>query len=311
MKIYGYLPVYEMALWVGHCIENLLDFVDVLVIGEGFQGLPTTFGGNRSTDGTCEVLAAYKDHPKIKIIKNPWSINVRLGLGSCHRKVLRLFRKLGIEEGDWYFLCDSDEFYSDKQKSDIRKTFKMPGVDLVAVHDRMFIYNAHYYIEAIHPRFFRYTKGMKFSRYGQYACYEDGKRYEDNKQRHATILKDEPMYHFSWVHPNEREKKRRIMEIKARVWDKSIMDWYEQVYLGWHEKNAEKIYAVNKRISGGTGWFYGDDKRIKTYEGTYPRILRNHPILTIDDIRQFDQKGIEKVQAQVQADLKRIRKEEP
>jgi len=287
MKVFGFLPVYEDADWLDYTIRNLLEFVDYLIISEGYHGPPWHFNGNRSKDGTIEIINRYGNHPKIYVFKSSWSISMNLGKALCLKKALRIAKKKGINAGDWYFLCDVDEFYTKEQKKELKKILKATQKDYLRVHNRMFIYNFVYYIDGIHGRFYRYKEGMKFGFYGQHPCYKDGIEYVNCKEKIGSVLEDDPMFHYSFVRKTSREWKRRIMEVKGRRRTKGIYAWINKSYLKWDEKNAEKIYEQNKVLFGKYGWFSNDGRIIKKYTGLHPEILMNHPYRHIQDIRKL------------------------
>ena len=94
MKIIGVLPVYDEADWVEYAAKGIIDFVDVLIIAEGYQGPPWHFWGNRSKDGTLEILNGLeKKYDKIKRIKCAWGIYVDHGKARTHNKILKFFQK--------------------------------------------------------------------------------------------------------------------------------------------------------------------------------------------------------------------------
>ncbi len=286
-KIYGFMPIFEDADWADYSIKAHLKFVDHLIIGEGYHGPIWHFWRNRSTDGTIKMINKYKNHPKVTIIKNRTGPRVEVGKGLSMKKILREYKKRGIKGGDWLMLCDSDEFYSEKQLKEIEKIMSTTKKDLLRAASRMFAYNMTYYMDGFSKRFWRYTKGMKFSFYNQYARYKDGTRYTKNRK---NILVNDPMFHYCFMRTNEREYLTRLMEVKGGSRTKEQLEWYDRVYYKWNEKNADKLYKDNEKKCGVYGWWEGSPRIIKKYSGKHPKILDNHPYRHIKDMRKMSKK---------------------
>jgi len=290
VKIVGVLPVYEEANWVEWAVKGIIDFVDFLVIAEGYQGPPYHFRGNRSKDGTLEILnklqSCYPD--KIKIIDCAWGWHVNHGKARTHNKALRAIDQYGLLEKDnWYFLVDSDEFYTTEQLSEIREAIKGTDKDLLIVHDRMFVYNFNYFIPATHGRLIRITNGMYFKP-AQFPCYSSGDVYASRSEKVGYILKDKPMFHYSFVRPNKRMLKRIQMEFLSRAYKPEAFEWFNEVYMKWTEENAEEIYKINERITGNSGFLSaGYCSRLNKYTGDHPGILDDHPCRKINDIAKL------------------------
>jgi len=289
VKIVGMLPVYEEADWVEWAVEGIIDFVDFLVIAEGYQGPPYHFRGNRSRDGTLDILRKLKSrYPgKIKFIKCAWGWHVNHGKARTHNRVLNTIAKCGLlEENNWYFLVDSDEFYTKEQLSEIRKVIENTDKDLLIVHDRMFVYNFYYFIPATHGRLIRITKDM-FFKPAQFPCYSNGTTYASQTEKVGYVLEDEPMFHYSFVRPNERMIKRIKMEFLARMYKPEVFNWFNKVYMKWSEENAEEIYRLNEEITGNTGFlFAGRSSKLQEYTGIHPEFLDDHPYRRINDLRE-------------------------
>ena len=289
MKIIGIMPVYEDADWLEWAVKGIIDFVDLLVISEGHMGPPYHFWGNRSRDDTLIVLrklqAYYKD--KIVVINNcsTWLRHWHSGEARTYNKVLKLLKNKGLLlEGNWLFTVDSDEFYTNRQLCTIRNTLESTHKDFYNVHSRMFVYNFKYFFPTTHGRLIRITDGM-FFKPGHVPCYPDGSMYISLGA--GYLLEDEPMFHYSFVRPNERMLKRIKMEFLARMYKPEVFNWFNKVYMKWSEENAEEIYRLNEEITGNTGFlFAGRSSKLQEYTGIHPEFLDDHPYRRINDLRE-------------------------
>jgi glycosyltransferase involved in cell wall biosynthesis len=286
MNIIGLMPVYEDADWVEWSIKNALDFVDELLIMEGYSGPIWHFWGNRSKDDTVEIIREFEDkYEKVRTFRCPWHITSRIGRAKMYNMFLEKSEYLG--EGDWLFIKDADEFYTPQQYQHIRETLESTSNDLLRVHSRTFCYNFSQFIPLSHNRFIRYTPGMYFKP-TQKATYHDGTLYKERSDNLTEVLQDEPMFHYSFLRRTNREIKRRMMVFRSGRRGSEILDWIDDVYLQWTKENAEEIYKQNEEITGSYGFLFGEGKEIKEYQGEHPQVLSDHPFRNCDDVRELD-----------------------
>ncbi len=287
MVIVGVMPVYEEADWVRWAVEGIIDFVDELVIAEGYQGPTWHFEGCRSKDGTINIIKELaKKYDKITLTECQPRVHVLNGKAATHNHALRVSKL--IKKADWYMICDADEFYSGKQKEAIREVLETTMQDAFEVDARCFFYNFKNFIYVSLNRFFRVTEGM-FFKPGQFPHYANGQEYQCNASE--ILLKDGPMFHYSFTKRPCCEIKRRVMEYCAVQRYRWVFDWIDQVYLQWTQENAEEIYELNRRRFNGQGGilFNGacDAQKLQVYEGKHPKVMDDHPYRHIEDIRKI------------------------
>ncbi|MAG44568.1 hypothetical protein CL633_01635 [bacterium] len=294
MKIIGILPVYEEADWIEYAVKNIIDFVDILIIAEGYQGPFWHFWGNRSKDGTLKILdKLVKKYPaKIKKIKCAWGLHVNRGKCRTHNRALALIKKLGFfQQDNWYFLVDSDEFYTKESLKEIKKTIIKTDKDFFYVHDRMFFYNFKYFISATHGRLFRLTNGLHFKP-AQWPCYANGTPYVSHPEKVGYLLKGEPMFHYCFIRSTRRILKKIQMEFLSGAYKSLVFVWLDEIFLNWTENKAEEIYKKNQKITNIFGILYGGEPlKLEKYNDSHPEALDDHPYRHIKDIRKVDFKS--------------------
>ncbi len=312
MVIVGMMPVYEEADWVKYAVEGIIDFVDELVIAEGYQGPAWHFGSCRSKDGTIDILEKLaRKYDKITLTQCQPRGHVLRGKAATHNHVLKVSKR--IKDADWYMICDADEFYTEKQKESLLRDLVNTEFDLNLVNAMMFFYNFKFFISQSLGRFIRVIDGM-FFKPGQFPYYANGKPYNDNSSKDSTkLLSNAPMYHYSFVKRPSQEIKRRIMEYCATQRERYVFDWIEQVFLRWSPENSEEIYSLNKKLFNGDGIFFdgaGDNQKLKEYKGEHPENLDSHPFRNLDDVRKVEElprRPIEYVQAKHHIAYKAVR----
>ena len=289
MVIVGIMPVYEEADWIEWAVEGIIDFVDELIIAEGYQGPAWHFGTCRSQDGTIEIIERLaKKYDKITLTQCQSRRHVLNGKAATHNHALEISKR--IKDANWYMICDADEFYSDEQKKAIRAALETATQDAYRVNSRYFFYNFQYFIYMQLGRFIRVTDGMYFMP-GQFPFYASKKPYYSEEDPPEVLLRDNPMFHYSLTKRPESEIKRRLMEYCAVQRHREVFDWIDQVYLQWNEENAEQIYALNRaRFDGQGGIFFSgchEAQRLQVYTGEHPAILDGHPYRRIKDVRKL------------------------
>ena len=285
MKIVGVMPVYEETDWVEYAVKGVIDFVDELIITEGYTGALWHFWRNRSSDGTLEILEKLeKRYDKVKVLKSPWHLTKERGKAWSYNRMVKA--SIYNEPGNWIFIVDADEFYTNEQLGKIRATLEKTDKDVISVHARMFIYNFKYFIPVVHARLIRITEGMIFKP-SQNPYYKNGDSYSRWPDRAADILKSDPMFHYSFVKPPIRMNKRLEMEVQGGRRNPCVLTWFDEVFMKWSEKTADEIYRKNIEITGNSGiLFAGPDLQIQSYNGSHPAVLDNHPLRGIDDVRE-------------------------
>jgi len=285
MLIVGIMPVYEEADWIEYAVEGIIDFVDELVIAEGYQGPAWHFDSCRSKDGTIDIIKRLaKKYDKITLTECQPRAHVLRGKAATHNHVLKVSRL--IKKADWYMICDSDEFYTDTQKKYIRGKLASTEKDAFAFSARVFFFNFQYHINHILPRLFRVTKRMEF-RPGQFPYYGNGRpyyEYPDNTP--CILLGDDPIFHYSFAKRPSQEIKRRTMEYCAVQREKHVFDWIDKIYLKWSPENSEEIYKLNKKMFGWDGIVFSEEQRLQVYKGRHPSILDHHPFRYLADVRE-------------------------
>lgn len=284
MRIVGVMPVYEEADWIEYAVEGIIDFVDELIITEGYTGAPWHFWANRSSDGTLEILEKLKKrYDKIKVLKSPWHLTKERGKAWSYNRMVRA--SMYNEPDNWIFVVDADEFYTNEQLGKIRATLEETDKDLISVHARMFVYNFRCFIPVLHARLIRITKGMIFKP-SQNPHYKNGNSYSKRPEETDTVLENDPMFHYSFVKPPIRMNKRLEMEVQGGRRSPAVLRWFEDVFMKWSEQDADDIYKKNKTITGNSGiLFAGPSERIQIYNGRHPEVLNEHPFRWTKDVR--------------------------
>jgi hypothetical protein len=109
MKVHAVLNLYNDRAFLGACLESLQENVDSIIIADGAYELylekyrvyhpeakPWT------TDGSLEIIKAFKDLPPVKIIECP---NHKAWLNQCVKRTALVD---AVPNGDWFIIIDAD-----------------------------------------------------------------------------------------------------------------------------------------------------------------------------------------------------------
>ncbi len=170
MKINALLNVYEDRMFLGACLESLVDVVDRIIVADGayrayyehyrpFQPSAKPW----STDGGIELIKNFRGLPEVKWIEPPKPEPNSDLVYDCweNQTVKRTALIDAVTVGDWFIIIDADEMLSGDAQEGVEEIMDSgcavgntsiynPGTEM----DRM--------IPKWHPRVFRRMPGMHY-----------------------------------------------------------------------------------------------------------------------------------------------------
>jgi len=122
-------------------------------------------------------------------------------------------------------------------------------------------------------------------------CYPDKSTYLSKKDKiHFNESPENTTFHFNRVKTIAREKMR--YELSKEKGSPAAMEWFTKVWLAADLNDLEKIYEINKQLTGHYGYTIDSPdmekavwQELLTYNGKYPEVLQNHPYNFITDVR--------------------------
>lgn len=287
-KIIAVSNFYNNVIWVNPIINYYKNVVDELIVCEGRDSLD---GAIRSSDGTLEAIKSHvnkNDNIRLCysapnpdthkfILDNP---NYDIGATRYNTgyKIWSAIKKSRFfTPGNWILLTDSDMFVP----HDILKTRTLltNNIDYITFRELRFFFNFNtisgkdLYLTSI---LFRITPGMNIHPILT-PIYKNRVRYVRKKRR--TVIKDTPVYHYSYLKTRE--------ELKLRFVDRAIGNPEREESIKFHklireltiDNQHEHRFKKNKIIKAYLP--------LVEYEGKHPTILKNHPWFHIKDVREI------------------------
>lgn len=161
MRLYAVLNLYNDRTFLSACLESLRENVDGIIVADGayeqyYCHYKTTHPRAEpySTDGSLEIISAFKDLPDTKILHNnrvPW-------INQCAKRTALLD---AVPNDDWFLIIDADEMLNGDVSEGIELMYesgcmvaRMPLFNVGTFTDR--------YELLWHPRIYQKTEGMHY-----------------------------------------------------------------------------------------------------------------------------------------------------
>lgn len=186
MKVHALLNVYNDHTFISACLESIKDHVDTIIVADGAYDL---YYQNYlhydahvkpwSTDGTIEIIQAFKGLPTRKIIRcpdeQPWK----------NQLTKRTSLLDAVPAGDWFIIIDADEMLKGDMQEGLETIFESG-----CAAGNVPLYNIGLDAERLHPywhpRIFLKMEGMHY--YGTHWQLRD---------KHNRII--ESVYPLKWT----------------------------------------------------------------------------------------------------------------
>jgi hypothetical protein len=175
LRTHALLNIYNDRIFLGSCLESLIDVVDDIIVADGayrayfdhykqfdFEAQPW------STDGTLEIIKAFRGIPEVKWINPPrlvptddrspdlWDITVWE-----NQAVKRTALIDAVPVGDWFIIVDADEMLAGDAQEGLEEI-----MDSGCIAGNTPIYNPGLHVDRVipqwHPRTFKKAEGMHY-----------------------------------------------------------------------------------------------------------------------------------------------------
>lgn len=287
-RVYALIVVYNEAQYLDYALRSIEPFVDGIAIVEGaYQNAMALGVSPRSDDGTLDILAAWKSHPKVRVrhANEPEEPAQR-------QNALDLIRESWPiqPDRDWMFLVDGDEIHAAADLERMRGFLaeaSARGRYGLFVENLCFVNDFWHYTPLLAARFFRLTPGMRFvgdcsvewpdRQLGWHAAPRVvhlgwGRLWwpiafvDRRGDRHIATVPGRRFrqYHYSYVKDRER------FEVKRDWWRKSRGDstWGWEMVNGrieWRGAPRQRGFVKLRRVA------------VLPFHGRHPDLMRSHP----------------------------------
>lgn len=260
---FGFMQVYNEAIWIGYAIEQAMVLCDKLLVVEGSQFISFPDISERSDDGTLDIISDKAKEYGSRII---W-INT-IGKHANYRKNQCANFNRGLtycKMGDYFINLDADEFYFDEFIAEANELMREEKADFIKSIGYTFAFSFKWSIDfgcnSPNPFIVKKIEGFHFIPTHKWIGHGKNIMTIPLKGRH----------HYAWVKLRERILLR--MRTSERYPDME----------GWFNK-----YWDNFMLEDGREYpCYAGKFTLHRYEGKHPAILDNHPWKDVEDIRKL------------------------
>jgi len=222
--IHALINLYNDRMFLGACLESLVDNVDHIIVADGAYKLYYEHflqfdpeAKPYSNDGSIELIKAFRDLPPVTFIDNGGELWE-------NQTVKRSALVAAVPDGDSFFIIDADEMivgdfqeaiedWMDSGLICCQFTLYHPGTEIERVNP------------AWHPRIFRKTKGMHYR--GTHWHLRDAKNY--------VIEEQYPIYRsdkIALVHFKPFKTKARLIPHANYMNELGAQGWIEPTEMG-------------------------------------------------------------------------------
>lgn len=193
----------------------------------------------------------------------------------------RLLKEAQPHPGEYVFIVDVDEFYTEGAAEKILQRVKNGDFSSLRMKSRFIGPDMSHYIGHSHIRLHRYSPDRHF-RHG--IVFSPG--FEE------TILEDNPMFHYSFA--VDPRYKAEFWKHEGKGVDQSIrIEWLQQIFGKYDPENEKKWMRKNEELTGHHGFCFNDECEeaegggLFTLERDHPRYAQKFSIPSIGDFREF------------------------
>jgi hypothetical protein len=205
LKFWAFIQAHRDADLIGPCLEQARIF-DRIEIRLG----PTEAYLEKEDDGTKQLVAEFSQRcEKSHVVDRLWANLDEL-------KQSFISDTAGLEEGDWVFILDVDEFYEPEKLAKLLRFTKntselFPDISefywpfLHFWHDFRHVYDPMQdWARPLHQRFFRYQRGMRYLNHVTVSDRDGFDTFWHPRYRHRRYyVRDFYTYHVSFCRPVE------------------------------------------------------------------------------------------------------------
>lgn len=280
MKLSVLMTVYNEKDFVEYAIKSCLPFVDHLVIVEGAYQETIKLGKSpRSDDGTKEKifdLLYYREGVSSKKATNHLAVNFfetdKVCYIEANEQTDKDQRNVGLKKikelspDGFLLIVDADEIYDPNTFSLIRSTMKMMRKNnkkMAYFNSLTFVNDAKHYTNQYFPRLFDLKNAVEFVNDNYMIWNENIEDWVLYGQGSSPIK----YYHFAFTKGRER------FELKKKWWETRFNKPFNY---SWFIDENGKINDT--------------DHKIFLYEGKFPDVLSNHPLVGKGENKNGDEK---------------------
>jgi glycosyltransferase involved in cell wall biosynthesis len=259
MKIVCLIQTFNNEDLIEKCIKCVQPYVDSIIICIGSVSITKQNVNKDNTEQIVQQMCQQYNNIYITKHKNEGKTREQKE-GSVKTNMLKFAEQAElIDNDDWCFTVDSDEFYHEYEIENLISLLKTKyaNFDCGRINEWQFAYNLSLCFPSSHGRFVKYKKNS-YVKSTHRLIWPNGKSPWQGKS--FTVDKNEcMMYHLSYAQHPEK------IRFKVLSFNRpSLTQWYNTVYLEFPD-NPQQAYLNNSKILPyqGKGWAEGNSKPLQ------------------------------------------------
>lgn len=278
-KIIGLLTAWGVEDWVRPAVKQALEYCDeVLAVVSAFAPQLRRF-----EDKTYDIC---KEYSELKLLDyESKETYIRSVIADVLNHMLKNSDLRRV--GNWVWILDSDEFYTESSAKEIRATTKdSKGYDKIVMESKFFMINMQHYLNEAGDRMFRITDmNDKFVP----TC-----KWSRTPRLPYIVRRANGLFHYSMLTNTERHRERWLLRY-THPHDPSrfkIVKWLDEIYAKYDLDNEEHWIKENLKLWGiRSPWFskgFTPDAngRLFKYNGRHPKFIEEASLPKIKDFRK-------------------------
>jgi len=252
MRVLVVMSSYNEEDFIDKNISSLYKYVDKIAVST-----TNHITGEDSTDRTLELLSEYRKTDQLAKVL----VRKRTGAEDMYNSYdltegfikTELMNMMEPENGDWIWVVDADEFYSEHHLEMLRSRYILNHEALqydkhcIQVQAMVYAYNFGHFYWARHGRFFRYKKGSYFSSVNHFT-WPNGETVYSNKYNWDLSPMYMYMSHCRYIRGTVKRLRDRYIYRQDEA-GKRKLKWFDEVFMQY-PKNKEKALDANEKICG-------------------------------------------------------------
>jgi len=188
-----------------------------------------------------------------------------------------------FKKGNWIWIRDVDEFFSNNAHMYVRNIIDLDVCDMINFEAKYFFINLQHYLISNHNRLFKIKDKSNRFRPTQQWMYASKIWQVPLKvgMFHYGTMSDPNMKLEFWKteYPNNKQSRK--------------IAWIDKIYRNYDLNNEEYWLEENRKLTGNYGpWICSEFKNDKNgklfkYDGKHPEVIEKSNLIKIDDFRKY------------------------
>ena len=275
-KIIGLLTAWGAKGWIRPAIKQALEYCDeVIIVIAAYNSQLKKF-----EDNTYDIC---KEYPDARLLGYE-TLRETVSKGRCEVLNYMLGNSNLHSPGNWIWLLDVDEFYTEASYEKIKSIIESNKYDKIEVEAKIFFINMQHYLKGSYSRLIKieniqdkFKPTNNWSREAKNKYILSGR----NEMFHYCMLTDIRMHHTQW----KTEYPGRTQPHKVR-WASELYPKYNLKNEGYWVKKNLKMFGV-KSPWCNNGFVPNKNGGLFKYRGEHPRFIEEVKLPEVKDFRKW------------------------